>query len=148
MTSNSPFSNDKTICLWDGRNGICIAMLKGHSKDVRCIVYSEDGSRLASASYDRTIWLWNSRTGRCTAVLRGHSTSVDSVRFLADGSRLASLSRADQSVRLWDGRTGVLIVTLEGHSDWGVHDLAFSISKFPSGEGEENDSRSWYANLV
>jgi len=37
---------DETIRLWDGRTGIDVATLKGHSGVVTCANFSADGSRL------------------------------------------------------------------------------------------------------
>lgn len=40
----------------------------GHSKSVRDICFSNDGTQFLSASYDRNIKLWDTETGRCISV--------------------------------------------------------------------------------
>ena len=48
-------SKDKTIRVWRISSGICIKILIGHKKEVRCVVFSPDGENLASGSRDNTI---------------------------------------------------------------------------------------------
>src|ERR1051325_11024089 len=45
-------SEDKTIRIWDARNGACVRTLQGHTNSVNSVAWSPDGQRLASASWD------------------------------------------------------------------------------------------------
>ncbi|CCF45027.1 WD40 domain-containing protein, partial [Colletotrichum higginsianum] len=73
-------------------------MLEGHRRPVKSVVFSGDGTHLASASYDRTVKGWDSATGQCLWTLKGHRTAVNSVAFSGDGTRLASAS-SDKTVK-------------------------------------------------
>ena len=44
-----------------------MALIPGHSKAVRDVVFNNDGSKFLSASYDRMIKLWDTETGECLA---------------------------------------------------------------------------------
>ncbi|KAI4208823.1 MAG: hypothetical protein LQ351_008166, partial [Letrouitia transgressa] len=113
-----------TVRLWDAATGEARGILEGHSDSVRAVVFSPDGSLLASASYNKTVRLWDTATGEARGTLEGHSDSVTAVVFSPDGSLLASASY-DKTVRLWDAATGEARGTLEGHSDW-VRAVVFS----------------------
>ncbi len=98
--------------------------LEGHTNRVTRIVFSSDGSMLASASEDGTIRLWNVVTRTHKHTLTGHTSYIHSVAFSPDGRTLASGSE-NGKIRLWNATTGQYRVTLEGHRNE-VSSVAFS----------------------
>jgi WD40 repeat protein len=81
------------------------------------VVYSPDGTKIASASMDKTLKIWNAQTGQCVSTLTGHSNWVRSVAWNNDGSKLATGSY-ETTVKIWAvGSAG----TFECVSDLGGH---------------------------
>jgi WD40 repeat protein/nucleoside phosphorylase/uncharacterized protein YjbI with pentapeptide repeats len=71
---------------------------------VRSVVFSRDGSRIASAADDGTVRLWDTISGECLSILCGHTDSVLDVAFSPDGARIVSASH-DKTLRIWDAST-------------------------------------------
>ena len=86
---------------WSLPEGALMRLGKG---DVRDVVWSPDGTRLAVGT-SPGIWLYDARTGAEVSLITGHSFRVNAVAFSPDGLTLASGSR-DHTVRLWDVATG------------------------------------------
>jgi WD40 repeat protein len=80
-----------------------------------CIVYSPDGTFLASGGYDNCVRLWDPKSGREIRVLKGHRSFVNYIALSADGKWLASGSQ-DADPRLWDVATGKLQQRFVGHT--------------------------------
>jgi WD40 repeat protein len=89
-----------------------ITTLVGHWGAVQDLVFSPDGTRIATASRDSTISLWDSLTGEELRIFSGHLGPVNQVRLNSDGSLLVSGS-ADGTIRLWDVQTGDIVKSLE-----------------------------------
>ncbi|KAJ6592977.1 WD40-repeat-containing domain protein, partial [Mycena capillaripes] len=103
-----------------------IAVLEGHTSDVRSVAFSPDGKRIVSGSHDSTVRIWDAETGAALREpLEGHTDWVGSVAFSPDGKRIVSGSD-DKTVCIWDAETGAALrEPLEGHTDW-VGSVAFS----------------------
>src|SRR4051812_8257402 len=83
-------------------------MLKGHTGKLRAVVYSPDGSKLATAGDAGVTKLWGSSAGRELATIRQPDTDqasradekrVSRLAFSRDGKLLAT---GTQRIRLWD----------------------------------------------
>ncbi|MCL4110331.1 UNVERIFIED_CONTAM: hypothetical protein GTU68_057503 [Idotea baltica] len=88
------------------------ARLTGHRGRVNQIVYSPDGTRLASAGDDGTIRIWQTDGARDRSawrILTGHKSEVTHVLFSEDGQQMLSAGNRsggkDTTIRHWDVQT-------------------------------------------
>eukprot|EP01099_Mayorella_cantabrigiensis_P000968 TRINITY_DN140_c0_g1_i2.p1 TRINITY_DN140_c0_g1~~TRINITY_DN140_c0_g1_i2.p1 ORF type:complete len:139 (+),score=34.89 TRINITY_DN140_c0_g1_i2:54-419(+) len=94
-----------TIRIWDVRSGQCENTLKDQDDHVKGVVFSPDGTKIASGSNDKTIRIWDVRSGQCENILKGHDQGVKSVAFSTDGTKIVSGSK-EKTIRIWDVRSG------------------------------------------
>jgi platelet-activating factor acetylhydrolase IB subunit alpha len=57
-------SRDKTIKIWETRNGRCVLTLSGHDNWVTDLVFHPNGKFLLSTSDDKSIRIWDLSNGR------------------------------------------------------------------------------------
>lgn len=138
-------SDDCIIYLWDLSQGTKpIARLNGHQKQVNHVLFSPDGSQIASAAFDNHVKLWSGSNGTFLHTLRGHVAPVYQVAFSPDSRLLVSASK-DTTLKAWDVKTGTLKEDLPGHKD-----EVYAIDWAPDGErvasgGKDRMVRVWRA---
>ena len=92
---------DEEVQVWDVHTGQLIRGLPGHLGGLRCVAFSPDGRRIATAGLDQTIKIWDAWTGDEVLTLRGHTDLVSRVAFSPDGQRIASASQ-DGTAKVWE----------------------------------------------
>jgi tricorn protease-like protein len=109
--------------VWDPSTGAHLHTLEGHSLAVNAVQISQDGRKLASASYDDKVMVWNPGTGAHPHTLEGHSDAVKAVEFSWNCSKVASASY-NKKIIVWDLNRNSTIQTIdvEGY----VSDISFS----------------------
>lgn len=104
-------SMDESAILWDATTGVVLQRLE-HGAVVERVVWSNDGSTVATAGYGRwaevdqtnraltAVRLWDVDTGGLLREIGGHRGGVVDVAFSPDGSRLLTVPRLDQA-HIW-----------------------------------------------
>jgi WD40 repeat protein len=81
----------------------CVAVLTGHTQDVKTVRFHPHADMLVSVSYDDSVKVWCDDEGddwHCDATLRAHSSTVWGVCFDASGRRFVTCSD-DSTVIVW-----------------------------------------------
>ncbi|BFZ60675.1 Lissencephaly-1 [Saitoella coloradoensis] len=117
-------SDDTTVKLWDHDAGSLEQTLRGHTKSVLALDWSEDGKRAISAGADTLVKVWEDE-GKgngwaCVRTLVGHEHSVHAVKFLPGNDGRAISGGRDSTVRVWDTATGFCLKTIiiGGGNEW------------------------------
>ncbi|KDN39772.1 hypothetical protein RSAG8_08564, partial [Rhizoctonia solani AG-8 WAC10335] len=92
--------------------------LIGHANhvDILSIVFSPDGTRIASGARDKTVRIWDACSGWPLLDPFEHPEPVPSVDFSPDGTSLVSGSE-DAVIRVWDVQCGLLLGSYHGHTE-------------------------------
>jgi WD40 repeat protein len=117
--------------------------IPAHTSEVWTVMFSPDGSYIASGSVDSTVKLWDRQTGSPVLTLK-HPAGVTYLAFSPNGKWLATASY-DETIRLWKLPEGSLARELKG-SKGTVWCVGFS----PDGQsivssGEDAVVRIWNA---
>ncbi|CAH0000164.1 unnamed protein product [Clonostachys byssicola] len=134
-------SDDGSVRVWDLDKGSTLHVLKGHSRWVNSVAFSDISKVLASASGDKTIRLWDSETGSALRILQGHSRDVRAIAF-SDNSHILASGSTDTTMRLWDTETGLELQKLEGNGDM-IEAVAFYNSKVLASASSNGTARFW-----
>jgi WD40 repeat protein len=136
---------DGRLIWWDLEDGKAIRTVPAHSKWVRDVAATADGSVVASVADDMVCRLWDGQTGEKRHELRGHEAQTPhhfpsmlyACTFSPDGRHVATGDKVGHIV-IWEVATGRPATTFEAptfytwdpkqrrHSIGGIRTLAFS----------------------
>jgi WD40 repeat protein len=118
------------VRLHDVATGRQRACLEGHTRAVRCIAFSRDGSKVVTGSDDRTARAWDTATGKLLAVLPCGPAGdrleeywgVNFAELSPDGRHLVTVTKVieEGEARVWEvgGKLVAVLRGGEGHSIW------------------------------
>ncbi|KXJ92876.1 WD domain-containing protein [Microdochium bolleyi] len=89
-----------------------VAELDEHDGEVWQVVFSHDGTRLATCGSDKKVILWEVPSFKQLHVLGGHGDGVGNVAWSWDDSLIVTCCQ-DRYARLWDTNTGLCLKTSE-----------------------------------
>lgn len=116
--------------------------LSGHTGEIKCVAFANDGKHFATGCSDGVIIVWTTRTGKVYRRIEGHNGPVNCVAFSNNGRQLVS-GGDDAAVRVWTLGSAKLRYELRGHSA-PVRCAAFSPDDHLIGSGgDDHTVRLW-----
>jgi len=112
-------SADRTIRLFEAKNGKQTHILRNHADWVETVAFSPDGERVLSASRDRTVRISNAATGELENTFTGHETALLAAIFSRDGRTVLSLA-VGSPLTVWepdDRKTKPRSIEITGRPD-------------------------------
>lgn len=97
-------SKDKTLRLWNLKNGLMLKNMQGNRDCVWAVVISRDGQVIISGDDKGELIVWHGVTGESLTAIKAHSWSIFSMHFSPNSKVLATGSR-DQTTKLWCTKT-------------------------------------------
>jgi WD40 repeat protein len=99
-TGRFGIENEYPVKIWDYGSKAPVAVLIGHDEVLRSIAYSQDGTRIVTASIDNTVRIWDAAASSPEESELTHNSYLNSAFFSSDASRVLTTS-ADGCLYIW-----------------------------------------------
>ncbi|XP_077248407.1 transducin/WD40 repeat-like superfamily protein isoform X2 [Tasmannia lanceolata] len=108
---------DSKVKIWDVFNSRkCMRTYMGHSKAVRDISFSNDGTKFLSASYDKNIKCWDTETGKVISTFStGKIPYVVKLNPDEDKQNILLAGMSDKKIVQWDMNSGEITQEYDQH---------------------------------
>jgi len=119
-----------------------VFVYRAHQARVNSVVWSPDGSYIASASDDKLVLICDSTNGKTILTYNGHKDIINALAWSRDGQFIASAS-ADKTVQVWEALTGKLVTTYKGHRA-AVNSVSWSSNgQFIASGSDDHTVQAW-----
>jgi len=137
-------SDDKTIGMWDMREGKNVGKFSGHTSFVMSVKFNPNQNTIISGSFDETVRIWDIRNQKeALYKLKAHSDPISAVDFNYDGSLLTT-SSYDGLCRVWDSGSHQCCKTIYAENTPPVSFVRFAPGgKFILTSSLDNTIRFW-----
>jgi WD40 repeat protein/serine/threonine protein kinase len=98
----------------NAKTGESMLSFTGHDADINGVVFSTDGTMLATTADDGTAKVWDPESGRSLGSVQGPEGEVTGPSFSPDGSLAAAAWHLEGTVRVWDVATSRIIHEVDG----------------------------------
>jgi WD40 repeat protein/tRNA A-37 threonylcarbamoyl transferase component Bud32 len=95
---------DRTVRLWDARDGKPVGKPMPHQSHVLAVAFSPDGKRLIAGGWDSLAQIWDVATQTPIGKPMKSGGDVTAAAFSPDGHLVATAS-ADTTAQIWDAQT-------------------------------------------
>ncbi|KAM7269422.1 hypothetical protein ACFE04_024919 [Oxalis oulophora] len=108
---------DNKVKIWDVFNsGKCMRTYMGHSKGVKDICFSNDGSKFLTASFDKNIKYWDTETGQVISTFStGKLPHVVKLNPDDDKQNFLLAGMSDKKIVQWDMNSGQITQEYDQH---------------------------------
>jgi len=94
-------SYDKTLCLWDLKDGTMLKKIEGHHAGVQALAVSRNGKFIASGDVNGELIGWDGDSGEpLTQIIKAHNSNIITADFSPDSAAMATVSY-DETMKLW-----------------------------------------------
>lgn len=122
--------------------------LEGHFDEIICADFSDDASRLVTASIDGRAEIWEVSSGRNLRTLSGVTHVVNGCEVSRTNNLLGTANSSDNIVRLWNFDLGGDPRIIETYIE-DIFDIDFSPDgRFVAAGGQEFDGNTLYVGLI
>jgi len=147
-------SCDKSVYLWNHKEGTMLRKLTGHADEVNGIDFHTTQQVMATASDDKTCLVWDFQEAIMLRTLDKHTQPVYGCVFLGQENQfLLATCCFDKNTRIFDMRDKSVVASLQMHND-DVIGIDYTSSKQLLATGSDDgkigiwDSRQWRLQLT
>ncbi|MBK8428845.1 MAG: PD40 domain-containing protein [Lewinellaceae bacterium] len=99
-------SADATLMIWSGTTGANLLTCKGHTGEITGVMWSPDGTKIATSSKDKSSILWSAATGEKLFTLQ-QTAKINGVMWSPDGTKVLTISSGfENGAVVWSAATG------------------------------------------